>query len=310
MRPKAAQLLALFLANPNRLLTKDAIFNAVWGQVQVQDHVLFQVISEVRKLKPDAELIRTQPNAGYIWVAPVRTAKFSLPQLALAACAGVALSSVSLMFFNQDSLKPSHLLPALSAYANGVQALEAGEAERASDLFRFALSQNPDSEEAGLLLAESLYQAGQKTAAQKQIQTLEQMTNFSDYGRLALADLQSRIYADSGEIQQASEVILHSIEKQGQIAQCTIDSLEKRLAGFEPTLTFGHDAVNSSLKEKIAEPQLLTHSISTDPEVSLLCKELNSKLEQPFEAECDSVSDGWQGQFLAQRQVYARRLRV
>jgi len=289
IRPKTAHLLALFLSNPNRLLTKEEIFEAIWGKVQVQDHVLFQVISEIRKLKPEAELIRTQPNAGYVWVAPVLDSKRLKPKHLLATCLTLALVGAG-AFYNvaTSPVKPS-LLPALSAYSKGIQALDNGDAEQAIEMFHFALTQNPSSEEAALLLAESLFQAKQFEAAQVQVQKIQQNAIVSNYTQLAITDLQSRIYAQRGEVKRATDTMLHGMEDRQQIAQCTIETIEKRLASYSTELT-GSQSLGGVFPQADSKQALaLADGGETGHEVSSACKELNSRIDKEFRPLCEDT---------------------
>ncbi|PAJ73857.1 hypothetical protein CJF42_13545 [Pseudoalteromonas sp. NBT06-2] len=64
LHPKTALLLAYLIENRHKISSKKELFQSVWQTEHVQDHTLFQVISEIRKLSSN-ELIRTQPNLGY-----------------------------------------------------------------------------------------------------------------------------------------------------------------------------------------------------------------------------------------------------
>ncbi len=71
IRPKTALVLNYLIENRQAIVSKNDLFEAVWQTTHVQNHTLFQVISEIRKLTNE-DLIRTQPNRGYQWVAPTR----------------------------------------------------------------------------------------------------------------------------------------------------------------------------------------------------------------------------------------------
>lgn len=68
IRPKTALVLGYLIEHRDSIVSKDDLFNAVWQTTHVQNHTLFQVISEIRKLS-SKDLIRTQPNRGYQWIA-------------------------------------------------------------------------------------------------------------------------------------------------------------------------------------------------------------------------------------------------
>ena len=71
IRPKTALVLNYLIENRQSIVSKNDLFEAVWQTTHVQNHTLFQVISEIRKLTNE-DLIRTQPNRGYQWVAPTK----------------------------------------------------------------------------------------------------------------------------------------------------------------------------------------------------------------------------------------------
>ncbi|WP_170829193.1 MULTISPECIES: winged helix-turn-helix domain-containing protein [Pseudoalteromonas] len=75
LRPKVAKLLQYFLDNPEQLLSREQILNELWQHSQYRDSALTQSIQELRKtLGDDAqqpEFIKTVPQKGYMWIAPV-----------------------------------------------------------------------------------------------------------------------------------------------------------------------------------------------------------------------------------------------
>ena len=68
IRPKTALVLSYLIEHRQSIVSKNDLFEAVWQSSHVQNHTLFQVISEIRKLTNE-DLIRTQPNRGYQWIA-------------------------------------------------------------------------------------------------------------------------------------------------------------------------------------------------------------------------------------------------
>ncbi|CAH9060036.1 hypothetical protein PSECIP111854_02525 [Pseudoalteromonas sp. CIP111854] len=112
LRPKVAQLLAFFLANPNQLLTREHLLSSLWLHGEYRDAALTQSIQELRKILCDnaqqPEFIKTVPQKGYMWVAPVKSVllpaeqnntkfwkiKYSLLVLGFISVIGIAIGSV------------------------------------------------------------------------------------------------------------------------------------------------------------------------------------------------------------------------
>jgi DNA-binding winged helix-turn-helix (wHTH) protein len=74
LTPKTRDLLALFLENPKRLLTRRAISDRLWPDVAVTDDALRFQVAELRKaLGNEGEgFLRTIPREGYRWEAEIR----------------------------------------------------------------------------------------------------------------------------------------------------------------------------------------------------------------------------------------------
>ncbi|CAM4270749.1 winged helix-turn-helix domain-containing protein [Pseudoalteromonas byunsanensis] len=77
LRPKVAKLLQYFLQHPEQLLTREQILTELWQHGEYRDTALTQSIQELRKILGDdaqqPEFIKTVPQKGYIWIAPVQT---------------------------------------------------------------------------------------------------------------------------------------------------------------------------------------------------------------------------------------------
>jgi eukaryotic-like serine/threonine-protein kinase len=75
LTPKAFDVLLFLVQNPNRLVTKDELLRAVWGNTFVEEGNLTQYISHLRKALGDnseeARLIVTISRKGYQFTAPV-----------------------------------------------------------------------------------------------------------------------------------------------------------------------------------------------------------------------------------------------
>jgi len=82
LRPKAFHLLCHLAENAGRLVSKQELHDAVWGNVAVSDDALVQCIRELRlKLgDTDRRVIRTVPRRGYLL-----NASRELPEVAVAA---------------------------------------------------------------------------------------------------------------------------------------------------------------------------------------------------------------------------------
>ncbi|HUE89647.1 MAG TPA: winged helix-turn-helix domain-containing protein [Vicinamibacterales bacterium] len=75
LEPKAFDVLALLVQQPEHLFTKQAIFDAVWPKTAVTDHALTRVVAQLRRVLGDeareATYIETIPTRGYRWIRPV-----------------------------------------------------------------------------------------------------------------------------------------------------------------------------------------------------------------------------------------------
>lgn len=73
LRPQAFAVLRHLIANPRRLVTKDALMDAVWPGIAVGDDSLVQCVGEIRRALGDEgrDLVETVPRRGYrLAVAP------------------------------------------------------------------------------------------------------------------------------------------------------------------------------------------------------------------------------------------------
>src|SRR5271154_1938460 len=79
LTPKAFDVLLFLAQNPNRLVTKEELLQAVWGDTFVEEGNLTQYISHVRKAlgdsSEDARLIVTIARKGYQFTARVTIAE-------------------------------------------------------------------------------------------------------------------------------------------------------------------------------------------------------------------------------------------
>src|ERR1700749_4603421 len=79
LTPKAFDVLAFLVQNPNRLVTKEELLQAVWGDTFVEEGNLTQYISHLRKAlgdnSEDTRLIVTIARKGYQFTADVVAAE-------------------------------------------------------------------------------------------------------------------------------------------------------------------------------------------------------------------------------------------
>ncbi|HEV8712367.1 MAG TPA: AAA family ATPase [Candidatus Binatia bacterium] len=76
LRPKTFAVLRYLVEHPGRLVTKEEVLDAVWGQTVVSESVLKSCIRELRKALADAaqtpRYIETVHRRGYRWIAETR----------------------------------------------------------------------------------------------------------------------------------------------------------------------------------------------------------------------------------------------
>jgi DNA-binding winged helix-turn-helix (wHTH) protein/Tol biopolymer transport system component len=75
LEPKALRVLIYMLRNPDRIISKDELLNAVWGDTAVTENSLTRAIALLRRTLDDdirePRFILTIPAAGYRFIAPV-----------------------------------------------------------------------------------------------------------------------------------------------------------------------------------------------------------------------------------------------
>jgi len=75
VEPKAFRVLLILLQNPQKLITKEELLNAVWSDVAVGENSLARSIALVRRLLGDEtrnpRYIETVATIGYRWICPV-----------------------------------------------------------------------------------------------------------------------------------------------------------------------------------------------------------------------------------------------
>ena len=88
LRTKTFDVLAYLVAHAGQLVTKEALFDAVWPETIVGDGVLKTSMNELRKALGETakapQWIATVRGRGYRFVAPVTTSELATPTAALA----------------------------------------------------------------------------------------------------------------------------------------------------------------------------------------------------------------------------------
>jgi TolB-like protein/DNA-binding winged helix-turn-helix (wHTH) protein len=96
LTPKAFDVLLFLSQNPNRLVSKEELLRAVWGDTFVEDGILTQYISHLRKAlgenPENARLIVTIARKGYQFAGEVVVSKLTLPIQSEGQLAGVERS--------------------------------------------------------------------------------------------------------------------------------------------------------------------------------------------------------------------------
>jgi DNA-binding winged helix-turn-helix (wHTH) protein len=258
IRPKTALVLSHLIENRHDIVSKNELFEAVWQTQHVQNHTLFQVISEIRKLS-DEGLIRTQPNRGYQWLAPTKLIAAESEEISdinssavstkplrrnnlqyVAMAASLAMLACTSFFLGQWSsqadqaspvlVKGSNSLPAINAYAKGVVAFESGLYGEAKQWFDFSLLEDPSSVQSKLMLAESYFKQQHYTRAQDVAFKLLDSVDKSSYHYSSTSDLLSRIYAQQGLVFDAlSYAISGANSLQNSGSYCSIEVSEQRI---------------------------------------------------------------------------------
>lgn len=238
VRPKALVLLQLLINNRDRVVSKSEIYRGVWGNTHERDHVLFQLVSELRKAPFKKEFIRTLPNQGYQWT--VKTAPVARPVIPMSVAAASVLLALSLIGVALYQPSPTPLnsiqLPAQTALSRGVLALDSGDTDLAIEMFEFVLAENPDSVEASLFLGESLLKQNKPQESSRHLETLLQKPNLGEYDRMSASSLLSQVMERQGRLDTALQYAQNA-KSRAVVAQCSIDVLAQRVHGLELQLS-------------------------------------------------------------------------
>jgi TolB-like protein/DNA-binding winged helix-turn-helix (wHTH) protein len=119
LRAQSADVLAVLAHSPNRIISKDALVSAVWGNTFVTDDSLVQCVADIRRaLGPEGHaLLETFPRKGYrlnVRSAPAEPARRT--RIA-AAAAALLLVALSLALWLQDDSAALPTRPAIAVMA-------------------------------------------------------------------------------------------------------------------------------------------------------------------------------------------------
>lgn len=265
IRPKALKLLNLLIQNRQRIVSKAEIMSCVWGSNYARDHLLFQLVGELRKLPFKNEFVRTQPNEGYQWnvATKVINKQVFVPRLIAASLitAVVCLSILALPTLKQVDVSSSQAgqLPAYGALAKGIIALQSGNKNKAIDWFEFALAENPDSVETSVFLAETLYQQNRPEESSAHLLNVLGAVNLSAYNKVTATNLLSRIRERQGNFDDALQYAQTSSLTE-VLGQCSADVVEQRIEMLESELGYA-----------LAVPSIQSNNVETksDADVAL-----------------------------------------
>ena len=82
LRPKSFQVMRYLVERHGRLVSREELMQAVWGDVAVTDDSITKCIADIRKALADdsQEIVRTAPRRGFLFQAEVRIDQQSAPQ--------------------------------------------------------------------------------------------------------------------------------------------------------------------------------------------------------------------------------------
>ncbi len=102
IRPRTLSLLLYFINNSGRIISKEELLASVWPDVVVDEAVIFQSISEIRKLFKNKHIIINHPRKGYQLVANISsikdTASAQKPKIKLRIGIVIAVSFITAVF--------------------------------------------------------------------------------------------------------------------------------------------------------------------------------------------------------------------
>jgi DNA-binding winged helix-turn-helix (wHTH) protein len=328
LRPKTAVLMAVLIEQRQHLLGKQALFSQVWHSDHVQHQSLFQAISEIRKILAPLQPIKTHPNLGYQWVAPVsqlrerrwmgRMAGSVLPLAAVSAIliwygqATTQVTNTPPILINTQSMLQS---PAMQAFSNGIEHLNNQQLAEAWDYFELAELENPLFLEASIMKAEILFKQADYLAAKTLTSELLEraITQGEVYVEVSAQGLLSRISEQTGQWNIALDWALQADSNaRNQGFACVAENTRIRIAGL---MSETDQPVNEAWISKQSE---LTGSLAKGEEVltndypdASHCESLHERSEadsiQPDLSQCLDIGSGYQSLAMNRQQVLSSR---
>lgn len=298
IRPKALKLLSLLIQNRQRILSKAEIMSSVWGSEYARDHLLFQLIGELRKPPFNNEFIRTQPNEGYQWnvTTSVINNKRLVPQLIAASVVIglVCLSQLAVSVLNNSDINLNNSanksadipptrslqLPAYNAFSKGIIALQNGEKSKAIQWFEFALLENPDSVESSIFLAETLYQQNRPEESSQYLQKVLENENISAYNKATASNILSLISEQRGQLDDAL-IYAQKSSQSHVLGQCSVDFVEQRIRKLESDIAMSPIPADADLDN--AEDRAEKNAKDNKPVPTHYAKQCNALKSSPLE---------------------------
>lgn len=138
LEPRAVHVLLHLLQNPGRLVTKEEIFAAVWGETFVTDNALARIIAQLRKALGDSSreprYIETVPTLGYRFIGvladteasrPLPPVRPRVPRWVFAAAGLVAVAVIFLAWMPGSRPVPQPQVNSVRQFTTGL-GLDAG----------------------------------------------------------------------------------------------------------------------------------------------------------------------------------------
>ena len=235
LRPKTSILLGILIAHRDTPLSQQQLLQRVWPNTHADSNNLFQAISELRRAFKPINPIRTIPNQGYVWQAPLRRKPRWIPATVAACLLVLATVLLTLPGTSQHS-STATLPPAYRAFFAGMDFLDERNPAAASVQFELAIAENPRFSEAYLMLAQSLMQAEQPEQARTVLdQLLQQQQGGGDqYAEMTAMDMMGQVNEMAGESEPALNWTRQAIDHaraSGYI--CAAHDLNARLIDVE-----------------------------------------------------------------------------
>lgn len=315
LRPKTAVLLAVLIEQRQHLLSKKALFSQVWHSDFVQDQSLFQAISEIRKTLAPLQPIKTHPNLGYQWVAPIKV----VPQQRWTkrfALAAIPVIAIGTLWINQ-SQSPTRISdrtsglnitqsmlqsPAMKAFSQGIESLNKRELTAAFEYFELAGRENPLLLEAGMMKAEILFEQADYVAAEALTNELlvRAIAQNEHYVEVSAQGLLSRISEQTGQLGNALDWALQADSNaRDQGFACVAENTRIRIAGLLSESELPVNKVGEINSRELTPPLAKEKAaLATDYPDASHCESMQDRSKadsiQPDLSQCLDLSDDYE----------------